>query len=115
MQNQKCWAECIETPRPPNILNQNFHVEEPGEVWVSDITYIKVNKEWKYLTVILDLFNRKVIRWDFSSNLESSSFNKAFNKSYMRYKPKRECVFHSDRGVQYVSKEFRKLYSKRDT
>ena len=93
----------------PNILNQKFQVEEPGEVWVSDITYIKVNKEWMYLTVILDLFNREVIGWDFSSNLESSSLIKAFNKSYMRYKPKRGCVFHSDRGVQYASKEFRNL------
>jgi hypothetical protein len=60
----------------PNILNQKFQVEEPGEVWVSDITYIKVNKEWMYLTVILDLFNREVIGWDFSSNLESSSLIK---------------------------------------
>ena len=35
-----------------NLLNQNFHVEQPGEVWVSDITFIKVSSEWMYLTVI---------------------------------------------------------------
>ena len=97
----------------PNLLNQNFHVESPGEVWVSDITYIKVNNEWMYLTVIIDLFNREVIGWNLSNNLETNSIIEAFNKSYMRYRHKRGCVFHSDRGVQYASKEFRKLLRER--
>lgn len=96
-----------------NLLNQNFHVEQPGEVWVSDITFIEVNNVWMYLTVIIDLFNREVIGWNLSKNLETSSVIEAFNKSFMRYKPKKGCIFHSDRGVQYASKEFRNLLKER--
>ena len=65
-----------------------------------------------YLTVILNLLIREVIGWDFSNNLESSSLIKTFNKSYMRYKFKRGCILHSDRGVQYTGKEFRNLQKK---
>ena len=83
-----------------------YQIEHPGEVWVSDITYIKVNNEWMYLNVVIDLFNREVVGWNLSNNLETNSIIEAFNKSYMKYKPKIGCVFHSDRGVQYASKEF---------
>ncbi len=46
-----------------NILNREFSVKISGEVWVSDITYIRTSKGWLYLTVILDLFDRKVVGW----------------------------------------------------
>jgi putative transposase len=42
-----------------NLLEQNFDIKNPGEVWVSDITYVKVNNNWMYLTVILDLLIEK--------------------------------------------------------
>ena len=45
----------------PNILNQDFTVYRKNQAWVSDITYIETAEGWMYLTVILDLFNRKVI------------------------------------------------------
>jgi putative transposase len=66
-----------------------------------------------YLTVVIDLFNREVIGWNLSNNLETNSIIEAFNKSYMKYKPKRGCVLHSDREVQYASKEFRMLLRER--
>ena len=45
-------------PIVPNVLNREFTATRPGQVWVSDITYIKTNKGWMYLTVIIDLFDR---------------------------------------------------------
>ena len=46
-------------PVAPNILNQNFEVYRKNQVWVSDITYIETKQGWLYLTVIIDLYNRK--------------------------------------------------------
>ena len=44
-----------------NLLNRNFRQETPNQIWVSDITYIKVGQKWYYLCIIIDLFSRKVI------------------------------------------------------
>jgi transposase InsO family protein len=92
-----------------NLLEQNFDIKNPGEVWVSDITYVKVNNNWMYLTVILDLFNREILGWDLSCSLETKSLIIALRNSVKKYKPNKGCIFHSDRGVQYASKEFRLL------
>ena len=48
-------------PIAPNLLERNFEVEQPGQVWVSDITYIRTRQGWLYLTVIMDLYDRKVV------------------------------------------------------
>jgi len=50
-------------PLAPNILNQDFAVSRGNQVWVSDITYIQTKQGWIYLTVIIDLFHRKVVGW----------------------------------------------------
>ncbi len=47
-------------PVAPNLLLQNFEVNRPQSVWVSDITYIRTREHWMYLTVVIDLFGRKV-------------------------------------------------------
>ena len=56
-------------PVAANILNQNFKVSKANQVWVSDITYIETKQGWMYLTVISDLYHRKVIGWSMSDNL----------------------------------------------
>jgi len=96
----------------PNILERDFYAEKPNEKWVSDITYIKVKNQWFYLCVIIDLFNREVIGWDLSESLETTSLLKAYQKAIQNNKPGKNCIFHSDRGVQYASKEFRNLLEK---
>jgi putative transposase len=53
-------------PFSPNLLAQNFVVNRPNEVWVSDITYIKTGQGWLYLTVIIDLWDRAVVGWSLS-------------------------------------------------
>ncbi len=58
---------------PPNLLNQDFSVDSPNKVWVSDITYIPTKEGWLYLTTILDLFNREVVGESRSYNLKTES------------------------------------------
>lgn len=55
-------------PIAGNILNREFQVKELGTVWLSDITYIKVNSDWVYLTTVIDLADRKVIGWSVSDD-----------------------------------------------
>ncbi len=94
-------------PVAKNILSRNFIVEELAKAWVSDITYIHTNQGWLYLTIILDLADRKVIGWALSGSLKASdtvipAWEMAV-KNRPIYKP---LLFHSDRGVQYACNEF---------
>lgn len=97
-------------PVAPNLLNQNFSVTRPGAVWVSDITYVRTNSGWLYLTVIIDLYDRKVIGWSMSKGL--SVMETILPAWFMAVKKRaitEDLIFHSDRGVQYASSEFTKL------
>jgi transposase InsO family protein len=58
-------------PVAENRLNREFRASGPGEQWVSDITYLRSSSGWLYLTVILDLWDRKVIGWACSEDLEA--------------------------------------------
>lgn len=94
----------------PNLLKQNFKVERFNQVWVSDITYIKSAQGWTYLTVILDLFDRKVVGWSTSKQMDTAStIGKAWAMALLNRPISHALIFHSDRGVQYASNEFRNL------
>ena len=93
----------------PNFLNRQFNPFGPNQIWVSDITYIKVGSEWSYLSVFIDLYSRIVVGWDVSDTLQKESVIKAFNNACLRRKPASGLLIHSDRGVQYASKEFRRI------
>ena len=94
-------------PVAPNLLNQDFVTEKPNTVWVTDITYISTMEGWLYLVVILDLYSRQVIGWAMSNRLTSGFVIKALYQAIGRRKPATGCLFHSDRGVQYASSDFR--------
>jgi len=104
-------------PVSPNLLNQNFSVKRKNQVWVSDITYIETTKGWVYLTVIIDLFDRKVIGWSLSEDMTAeNTVIKAWYAAIENRPIKRKLIFHSDRGSQYASTTFRnilKSYKKR--
>ncbi len=97
-------------PIAPNLLNREFKVEELGKVWVSDITYIRTTEGWLYLTVIIDLCDRKVIGWSTSSTLKTSETVVPAWKMAVKNRPVDDSlIFHSDRGVQYACTEFKEL------
>jgi transposase InsO family protein len=91
-----------------NILNQCFHAEKGGEKWVSDITYLRTLNGWIYLTVVLDLYDRKVIGWALSGGMEATQTTIcALKMSVKNRTPGQGLIFHSDRGVQYCAQSFR--------
>lgn len=94
-------------PVAPNLLNQNFRVHRTNQVWVSDITYVHTKQGWLYLTVIIDLFNRKIVGWSLSGNLTTSdTIVKAWDMAIKNQPINQELIFHSDRGIQYASYRF---------
>ncbi len=94
-------------PIAENLLNQDFAAEKPNTVWVSDITYIWTLEGWLYLAVILDLYSRQVVGWAMSDKLTADFVIKALHQAIGKRNPVRGCIFHSDRGVQYASADFR--------
>ena len=90
-----------------NILDEKFNPSTPDAVWVSDITYIWTHDGFVYLTSIMDLFSRKIISWVLSKTLEACHVVECVEKAKQRRNITSPLVFHSDRGIQYVSKAFR--------
>jgi len=95
-------------PVSENVLARDFKASGPGEKWVSDITYLRTLCGWVYLTVVIDLYDRKVIGWALSAGLEASETAIPALKMAVKNRfPGKGLIFHSDRGVQYCSKLFR--------
>ena len=99
-------------PVAPNLLQRNFTASAPDRVWVTDITYIATQRGWLYLTVFLDLFSRLVVGWSLSSSLSKESVLTALHRAIARRNPTAGLIIHSDRGVQYACKAFRKIIKK---
>ena len=97
-------------PVAPNLLDQEFYAANPGEVWVSDITYGRTKNGWLYLTVIIDLYDRKVIGWSMSKGLSAGETVIPAWIMASRNRPvTQKLIFHSDRGTQYACNEFTKI------
>lgn len=95
-----------------NHLEQKFDPQVPNQVWCSDITYIRVGSTFSYLCVIIDLFARKVIAWNLSRKMDTSLVIDTVNKALSQRNPKKSILFHSDRGTQYTSMQFRAFLDK---
>lgn len=93
-------------PIAENLLEQNFEVQEPDEVWVSDITYVETSQGWLYLCVFIDLFTRAVVGWSMSERMKAELVSDAFEMG-MTNRSRPPIVAHSDRGGQYASDLFR--------
>ena len=92
-----------------NYLSRNFTPNTLNETWVSDITYIKTGEGWLYLTTIIDLFDRQVIGWSLSKTMfTGETVLPAWKMALSKRTIDKPLIFHSDRGIQYASKAFRK-------
>ena len=92
-----------------NLLARDFSANKPNEKWVSDITYIKVDKGFVYLAVIMDLFSRKIIGWSLDTTMTNQLIIDALNMAKGSRKIEPGLILHSDRGVQYRSGEYQHL------
>jgi transposase InsO family protein len=86
-------------PRFPNLV-EDLKAARPEEVWVADITYIKLRKEFVYLAVLMDVFTRCIRGWHLGRSLEQELTLTALKMAFERGRPE---IHHSDQGVQYAA------------
>lgn len=86
----------------PNILDRQFDREQPLDIVVSDLTYVKVGQTWHYICLILDLWNREVIGWSVGAQRDAKLVRDAFYN--IPYRLDRINIFHSDRGKEFDNK-----------
>lgn len=98
-------------PIAPNLLNRQFNVTAPNKVWVGDITYIATGEGWLFLAVVVDLFSRQVVGWSMGEQMTRELVIDALRMAWFRRHPSRQAglIFHSDRGSQYASADYRAL------
>jgi transposase InsO family protein len=99
-------------PIAENVLNRYFISLQIGEKWISDITYIRVNDNWNYLTTIIDLADRKVVSWTLSEDMTAeNTIIKAWYLARNKRQIKEGFIFHSDRCVQYACNKMTNLFT----
>ena len=92
--------------KPSNILQQNFTVQAPDKIWISDVTCFKIRNNWLYICAIMDLYSRKIIGCHIGKSNSSQLLSVALRQAYTSRNPSPGLVFHSDRGKPYCSKAF---------
>ena len=105
-------AHNTEPPRQvfyQNRLKQRFDVGKPNMVWVSDTSYLYVDREPYFMTAIIDLFSRKVIGYDVVDSIAAFPLINIFKKTYVERGKPEGLMFHSDQGSQFTAYRFRVL------
>jgi putative transposase len=92
-------------PVYPNLL-ADLTVTRINQVWVADITYIRISKGFVYLAALLDRYSRKVIGWAISKRIDAELCVAALKVALANRRPPAGCMHHSDRGVQYACREY---------
>lgn len=88
-------------------LLRGVEITRPNQVWASDITYIRIERGFMYLTVVMDWYSRSVLSWRLSNTLDSSFCVEALEEALGRYG--RPEIFNTDQGSQYTSESFTKV------
>src|SRR5262249_25644457 len=87
-----------------NLL-KNREVRTVNQVWVADITYIRIRSSFVYLAALLDLYSRRIVGWAISKRIDTQLCLTALQVA-LQTRRARGCIHHSDRGVQYASRQY---------
>lgn len=86
--------------RHPNRL-WTTHIQRPNQVWVGDITYLRVANGWRYLAIVMDQYSRRILAWSLTRR-RTAAVTCAVIARAARHRPARGVIFHSDRGSEYM-------------
>ena len=94
-------------PIAPNRVAKMPAPTAANQVWLGDITYIPTGEGWLYLAGIMDRYSRRIVGWAMDQNIDTRLVLAAWEMARTHRQPDPELVFHSDRGCQYASGDFR--------
>jgi len=86
---------------------RELDVDGIDQLWVGDITYLKVAGQWRYLATVMDRYSRRLVGWALSKKRTTAVTRRALQQALRLRQPKRPPIFHSDRGVEYISTDYR--------
>ena len=98
-------------PVSPNVVDRSFVADGPNRVWLADLTYIWTGEGWLYLAAVLDMYSRRVVGLATGPRIDGELALRALRQAAGRRQPAPGLVHHSDRGVQYACRAYRKLLS----
>jgi transposase InsO family protein len=89
----------------------NLRLDQPAptglnQVWVGDVTYLRVGKQWRYLATVMDLFSRRIVGWTVSRSRTAKVTLRALKRAIIARNPQPGLMFHSDRGIEYSAYAF---------
>jgi transposase InsO family protein len=95
-------------------LRRDLVPERPNQLWVSDITYIRIKEDFAYLSLVTDAYSRKIIGFGVSHDLSTDNCLSALKMALSTRLTDRPLIHHSDRGTQYCSKAYTELLNKKN-
>ena len=103
-------------PIAANVLDRDFTADAPDRKWACDLTYVWTDQGWLYLSVVLDLFSRKVVGWSMAEDLKAEGVAEALSMAIGRRRPAKDAglLHHSDRGVQYACALYRRVLERHE-
>jgi putative transposase len=89
--------------------NEQLELElnSPDQVWVGDLTYLKVGAIYRYFAVVMDKYSRRMLGWAYGKKKDVALTLKALNRAVRKRKPRRGLIFHTDRGIEYAADAFK--------
>jgi len=86
---------------------RKLQLDHPDQVWVGDVTYLRVNQQWRYLATVMDKYSRRVLGWSLGRKRDAALTTQALRHAMRKRNARPGLIFHTDRGMEYAALDFK--------